>query len=50
MGNIPVNPMINMNMNFGFVGNAMQSQIQNINNINNLQRNNMGNLQQNKFQ
>jgi len=44
------NPMININMNFGFVGNAMQSQIQNINNINNLQRNNMRNLQQNKFQ
>ena len=50
MGNIPVNPMINMNMNFGFFGNAMQSQIQNINNINNLQRNNITNLQQNKFQ
>ena len=44
MGNIGVNPMISMN--FPFVGNPLQNQIQNMTNI---QRNNMNNIQPNNF-
>ena len=44
MGNIGVNPMIPMN--FPFVGNPLQNQIQNMTNI---QRNNMNNIQPNNF-
>ena len=44
MGNIGVNPMIPMN--FPFVANPLQNQIQNMTNI---QRNNMNNIQPNNF-
>ena len=44
VGNIGVNPMLPLN--FPFVGNPLQNQIQNMTNI---QRNNINNIQNNNF-